>query len=363
MPPPTAVPPRLPRAFGACCVDFCSAWPRNSPIDGAPALLAGAVERPSEPGARLCGAGRPCCLADLSIDFRIGVTLEETLPASLAVAEHRASLLLASGRTLGGADEAARRAASTRPCTRTCTAAWWLLTRGISGRACVMSGRGQRSAITTCLEVCHRLHYRPVLDDHADCCAPAAWSGGHVADTTMSNRIRFVVHHDANVHLAPRDRLEALEVAPLADEARLRVCALGCAVRPRCRPGGYAGGVNTAKMSLNTSRLTANLEVFTIKTDVFTNPAQFHCFPSRFDHSTCTCTCTCACTCACACDMWGAPTHVHTHEDPTMGPPISGPMGFAHTPPRLPGSLCARPLGVRGSGDAVLLVFSRKVLW
>ena len=157
------------------------------------------------------------------------MTLEETLPASLAVPEHRASLLLASGRALGGADEAARCAASTWPCTRTCTAAWWLLTRDL---ACVMSGRGQRSAITTCLEVCHRLHYRPVLDDHADRCAPAAWSGGHVADTTMSNRIRFVVHHDANVYLAPRDRLEALEVALLADEARLRVCALGCAVRP-----------------------------------------------------------------------------------------------------------------------------------
>ena len=88
---------------------------------------------------RLCGAGRLCCLADVSIDFRIGVTLEETLSASLAVPEHRASLLLASGRALGGADEAARRAASTRPCTRTCTAAWWLLTRG---RACVMSGQG-----------------------------------------------------------------------------------------------------------------------------------------------------------------------------------------------------------------------------
>ena len=190
-------------------------------------------------------------------------------------------MLLASGRALGGADEAARCAASTWPCTRTCTAAWWLLTRDL---ACVMSGRGQRSAITTCLEVCHRLHYRPVLDDHADRCAPAAWSGGHVADTTMSNRIRFVVHHDDNVYLAPRVRLEALEVALLADEARLRVCALGCPVRPRCRHGGYAGGVNTAKMSLNTSRLTANLEVFTIKTEVFTNPARFHCFPSRFDH-------------------------------------------------------------------------------
>ena len=100
-------------------------------------------------------------LADLSIDFRIGVTLEETLSASLAVPEHRASLLLASGRALGGADEAARCAASTRPCTRTCTAAWWLLTRD---RACAMSGRGQRSAITTCLEVCHRLHYRSVPD-------------------------------------------------------------------------------------------------------------------------------------------------------------------------------------------------------
>ena len=188
---------------------------------------------------RLCGAGRLCCLADLLIDFRIVVTLEETLPASLAVPEHRASLLLASGRALGGADEAARRAASTRPCTRTCTAAWWLLTRG---RACVMSGQGQLSVITTCLEVCDRLHYRPVLDKHGDGCAPAAWSGRHIMNTIMSNRIRFAVHHDANVHLSPRNRLEALEVALVADEARLRVCALGCAVRQRCRHGGFAGG-------------------------------------------------------------------------------------------------------------------------
>ena len=164
---------------------------------------------------------------DLLIDFRFGETLEETLPASLAVPEHRASLPLASGRALGGADEAARCAASTRPCTRTCTAAWWLLTRD---RACVMSGQGQRSAIRTCLEVCHRLHYRPVLDKHGDGCAPAAWSGRHVVNTIMSNRIRFAVHHDASVHLSPRDRLEAMAVPLVADEARLRGCALGCAV-------------------------------------------------------------------------------------------------------------------------------------
>ena len=128
-----------------------------------------------------------------------------------------------------------------------------------------MSGQGQRSLIITCLEVCHRLHYRPVLDKYVDRCAPTGWSGRHVDDTTMSNRIRFAVHHDANVHLSPRDQLEALAVTLLADEARLRVCALGCAVgTARCRHG-YAGGVNTAKMSGNTSRLTANLEVFTIK--------------------------------------------------------------------------------------------------
>jgi hypothetical protein len=147
-----------------------------------------------------------------------------------------------------------------------------------------MSGQGQRCVVITCLEVCHRLHYRPVPGYHVDRCAPAAWSGRHVADTTMSNRVRLATRHDDNVYLAPRDRLETLEVALVADEARLRVCALGCAVRHRCRHGGYAGGVNTAKMMLITSRLTANLEVITIKTEVFTNPARFHCFPSRFDH-------------------------------------------------------------------------------
>ena len=46
----------------------------------------------------------------------------------------------------------------------------------------------------------------------------------------MSNRIRFAVHHGANVHLIPWDQLDAVEVAPVADEARLRVCALGRAV-------------------------------------------------------------------------------------------------------------------------------------
>jgi len=53
--------------------------------------------------------------------------------------------------------EAARCAASKRPCTRTCTAAWWLLTRGI--RRARVSGQGQLSPNITCLEVCHRLHY------------------------------------------------------------------------------------------------------------------------------------------------------------------------------------------------------------
>ena len=101
----------------------------------------------------------------------------------------------------------------------------------------------------------------------------------------MSNRIQFAVHHDANVHLSPRDRLDILEVALVADEARLRVCVLGCAAGHRCRHDGYGGGgVNTAKMSVITSRLTTNLEVIKIKTEVITNPARIHCFPSRFDH-------------------------------------------------------------------------------
>ena len=93
-----------------------------------------------------------------------------------------------------------------------------------------MGGQGQRSLIITCLEVCHRLHYRPVLDKYVDRCAPTGWSGRHVDDTTMSNRIRFAVHLDANVHLTPRDQLEAMAVALVADKAGLRVCALGCAV-------------------------------------------------------------------------------------------------------------------------------------
>ena len=136
------------------------------------------------------------------------------------------------------------------------------------------------------------LRYRPVPGDDVNFvvlrgsrgCAPAAWSGRHVADTTKSNRIRFVVHHDANVHLAPRDRLEALEVALVADEARLRVCAPGCAVGHRCRHGGYAGGVNCAKMVTKTSIPTRNLKQFTIKTQQFINRARSHCFLSRFDH-------------------------------------------------------------------------------
>ena len=105
-----------------------------------------------------------------------------------------------------------------------------------------MSGQGQRSPIITCLEVCHRLHYRPVLDKYVDCCAPTGWSGRHVDDTTMSNRIRFVVHHDANVHLTPRDQLEAMAVALVADEAGLRVSALGCAVGDRSLSTFSQGG-------------------------------------------------------------------------------------------------------------------------
>ena len=96
-----------------------------------------------------------------------------------------------------------------------------------------VSGQGQRSPIIMCLEVCHRLHYRPVLDKYVDRCAPTGWSGRHVDDTTMSNRIRFAVHLDANVHLTPRDQLEAMAVVLVADEAGLRVCALGCAVGDR----------------------------------------------------------------------------------------------------------------------------------
>ena len=79
-----------------------------------------------------------------------------------------------------------------------------------------------------------------------------------------------------------------MAVAPVADEARLRVCALGRAVGGTLSTEAVSqGGGDTAKMSEITSRLTANLEVFTIKTEVFTNPARFHCFPSRFDHRVC----------------------------------------------------------------------------
>ena len=58
----------------------------------------------------------------------------------------------------------------------------------------------------------------------------------------MSNRIRFAVHHGANVHLIPWDQLDAVAVAPVADEARLRVCALGRAVGHAVDRGGFAGG-------------------------------------------------------------------------------------------------------------------------
>ncbi len=147
-----------------------------------------------------------------------------------------------------------------------------------------VSGQGQRSPIITCLEVCHRLHYRPVLDKYVDRCAPTGWSGRHVDDTTMSNRIRFAVHLDANVHLTPRDQLEAMAVALVADKAGLRVCALGCAVgAARCRHG-YARGVNYAKMRRKTPIPTRNLKQFTIKTQQFINRARSHCFLSRFDH-------------------------------------------------------------------------------
>ena len=44
---------------------------------------------------------------DLLVDFRFGGTPGETLPASLPLPEHQVSLLLASGRTLVGAEEAA----------------------------------------------------------------------------------------------------------------------------------------------------------------------------------------------------------------------------------------------------------------
>ena len=48
---------------------------------------------------------------DLLIEYLVGVTLDETLLVSLALPEYLVSLLLASGRTLVGAEEAARRAA------------------------------------------------------------------------------------------------------------------------------------------------------------------------------------------------------------------------------------------------------------
>ena len=82
---------------------------------------------------------------DLLIDFRFGVTLEETLPASLSLPEHRASLLIASGRTLVGAEEAAR--GSLRHAQQH------------DGCSCVapgarVSGLEQHSPVRTCLEVC-----------------------------------------------------------------------------------------------------------------------------------------------------------------------------------------------------------------
>ena len=69
---------------------------------------------------------------DLLIDFLVGVTLDETLQASLALPEYLVTLLLASGRTLVGAEEAARRAASLRT-------ALWLLMSG-TRRGCEWPG-------------------------------------------------------------------------------------------------------------------------------------------------------------------------------------------------------------------------------
>ena len=92
-----------------------------------------------------------------------------------------------------------------------------------------VSSRVRRSRIITCLKGRHALHYRLVIDQHADRSALAACARRHVGDTTISNRVRPAAHHDAIVHLVPRYWLQVMMEALVADESPL--CAFFTAAR------------------------------------------------------------------------------------------------------------------------------------
>ena len=78
----------------------------------------------------------------------------------------------------------------------------------------------QCSSIIKCLKRCHALHQLLVLDQHADCCALAAYARRHIGDTTISNRVQLAAHHDAIVHLVPWYWPVAMMEALVADERR-----------------------------------------------------------------------------------------------------------------------------------------------
>ena len=157
---------------------------------------------------RLCGGGR---LYGVGL---IDSTLEVTLPASLALL----ALGSLSWRMPAGAEE--RAALATRACTHLRSSVErQAYSHDVKAGTCV-SSRVRRSRIITCLKGRHALHYRLVIDQHADRSALAACARRHVGDTTISNRVRPAAHHDATVHLVPRYWPEAMMEALVVDERR-----------------------------------------------------------------------------------------------------------------------------------------------
>ena len=117
-----------------------------------------------------------------------------------------------------GAEE--RAALATRACTHLRSSVErQAYSHDVKAGTCV-SSRVRRSRIITCLKGRHALHYRLVIDQHADRSALAACARRHVGDTTISNRVRPAAHHDAIVHLVPRYWPEAMMEALVADERR-----------------------------------------------------------------------------------------------------------------------------------------------
>ena len=157
---------------------------------------------------RLCGGGR---LYGVGL---IDLTLEVKLPASLAL------LVLSSlsWRMPAGAEE--RAALATRACTHLRSSVErQAYSHDVKAGTCV-SSRVRRSRIITCLKGRHALHYRLVIDQHADRSALAACARRHVGDTTISNRVRPAAHHDAIVHLVPLYWLQVMIEALVADQSR-----------------------------------------------------------------------------------------------------------------------------------------------